>query len=88
MTEAAGNPRGCRDDKASYEIRLQGHLDPRWADRMDGLAFILETDGTTTLSGPLADQSALHGLLNRVRDLGLPIVSVRRLGTSQEEEKS
>ena len=62
-----------------YEIRLQGHLDSRWADRLEGLAFTLESDGITTLTGLLIDQSALHGLLARIRDLGLPIVSIRRL---------
>ena len=63
-----------------HEICVQGHLDDRWADWVEGLAFTHEVDGTTTLTGPLADQAALHGVLNRMRDLGVPIVSVRRLG--------
>src|SRR5712692_7258245 len=62
-----------------HEIRVQGHLDERWSDWMEGLAVTRESDGTTTLTGPLADQAALHGVLNRIRDLALPIVSVRRL---------
>ena len=62
----------------TYEIRLAGHLDPRWAARFDGLALRLEPDGTTVLSGPIVDQAALHGLLQRVRDLGIPLVSVTR----------
>ena len=59
-----------------YEIRLKGHLDGRWADRFDGLTIKLEEDGNTLLSGPVADQAALHGLLKKVRDLGMPLISV------------
>jgi hypothetical protein len=62
-----------------HEIRVEGHLDDRWADWVDGLVFVHEADGTTTLVGPLADQAALHGVLTRMRDLGVPIISVRRL---------
>jgi hypothetical protein len=64
----------------NYEIRLQGHLDARWTARFDGLSLRHESDGTTTLHGPVVDQAALHGLLNRVRDLGVPLVSVTRAG--------
>ena len=59
-----------------YEIRLKGHLEARWRDRFDGMTITLEEDGETLLSGPVADQAALHGLLKKVRDLGLPLVSV------------
>jgi hypothetical protein len=59
-----------------YEIRLKGHLDNRWADRFEGLSFTHESDGTTILAGPVVDQAALYGLLRKVRDLGLPLVSV------------
>jgi hypothetical protein len=59
-----------------YEIRLKGHLDARWADRFAGLSFTLESDGTTILAGPVVDQAALYGLLRKVRDLGLPLLSV------------
>jgi hypothetical protein len=68
-----------RDEPAHYEIRIQGHLDARWADRFEGLRFAHESDGTTLLSGPVVDQAALHGLLRRVRDLGMPLLSVIRL---------
>jgi len=61
-----------------YEIRLKGHLDTRWAAWFDGLSLNRESDGTTTLRGPIPDQAALHGLLQRVRDTGLPLVSVIR----------
>ncbi len=66
-------------DEDRYEIRIDGHLDRRWAARFDGLALRLEDDGTTVLTGPVTDQAALHGLLGRIRDLGLPLVSVTRL---------
>jgi hypothetical protein len=63
-----------------YEIRIKGHLEQRWVDWLEGLALTHERNGTTNLSGPLADQAALHGVLNRIRDLGLPIISVQRMG--------
>ncbi|TME26618.1 MAG: hypothetical protein E6I75_26105 [Chloroflexi bacterium] len=69
-----------------HEIRVHGHLDQRWADWLEGLTFTHESDGTTTLTGPLADQAALHGVLNRIRDLALPIVSVRRISPDREME--
>lgn len=64
-----------------YEIRLMGHLDARWATWFDGLAIRHESDGTTVISGTVPDQAALHGLLQRVRDLGLPLVSVTHADT-------
>jgi hypothetical protein len=67
-----------RPEAGRYEIRLAGHLDARWAAWFDGLTVSHEGDGTTLISGPVADQAALHGLLQRVRDLGLPLVSVTR----------
>jgi hypothetical protein len=70
--------RADRPDAGRYEIRLAGHLDARWAAWFDGLTVGHESDGTTLISGPIADQAALHGLLQRVRDLGLPLVSVTR----------
>lgn len=87
MTTSAGQGRSCGESQR-YAIRLQGHLDPRWADRLGGLAFALESDGTTTLTGSLADQAALHGLLARVRDLGVAIVSIQRLSPEEEEGNS
>ena len=59
-----------------YEIRVKGHLADRWAAWFDGMAVTRQADGTTVLDGPVADQSALHGLLRKVSDLGLPLVSV------------
>jgi len=66
------------NEGGSYEIRLKGHLNARWADWFDGLTLTRESDGTTLLSGPIVDQAALHGLLGKVRDLGLPLIAVRR----------
>jgi hypothetical protein len=59
-----------------YEIRIQGRLDARWSTWFDDLSLTNESDGTTVLRGPVADQAALHGLLQKVRDLGLPLLTV------------
>jgi hypothetical protein len=67
---------GDRYEAGRYEIRLKGHLDNRWAAWFDGLTLTHQTDGTTVIHGPVADQAALHGLLQKVRDTGLPLVSV------------
>jgi hypothetical protein len=62
-----------------YEIRLKGHLDARWADQFEDISFTHTSDGTTILAGPVVDQAALYGLLRKVRDLGLPLVSVMQV---------
>lgn len=59
-----------------YEIRIEGHLGARWAAWFDGFAITSEDDGTTVLRGPLPDQAALHGLLQTLRDLGIPLRSL------------
>lgn len=68
-----------------YEIRLKGHLDSRWVMWFDGMTFTLEEDGNSLLSGYLADQAALHGLLKRVRDVGLPLLSVNSVNPDTKE---
>jgi hypothetical protein len=76
------------DDNTGYEIRIKGHLDRRWMDRFDGLSMRLEADGTTVISGPVPDQAALHGLLQRVRDMGAPLVSVVRIDRDQPGDRT
>jgi hypothetical protein len=71
---------------AIYRIRLKGHLGAEWMDWFDDLTITLEEDGDTLLTGPVADQAALHGLLKKVRDLGMPLVSVNRDQTGFIEE--
>ena len=73
---------------SSYEIRVDGHLDDRWVAWFDGLTLTHEGDGTTTLRGPVVDQTALHGLLQRIRDLGLPLVSVTTIDALHPEGTS
>lgn len=68
-----------------YEIRLSGHLDAHWTAWFDGMTVSDERDGTTVIDGQVVDQAALHGLLQRVRDLGLPLISVRRVGIDQPD---
>jgi hypothetical protein len=67
---------GRHDGPGRYEIRLKGHLDSRWAAWFDGLALTRGSDGTTIIHGPVTDQAALYGLLQKTRDLGLPLISV------------
>jgi hypothetical protein len=62
-----------------YQIRLEGHLGRQWTEWFDGLAVTLHRNGDTLLTGPVVDQAALHGLLKKVRDLGMPLVSLQRL---------
>ncbi|MET3808297.1 hypothetical protein ABIB25_005326 [Nakamurella sp. UYEF19] len=65
-------------DAGRYEIRVKGHLDPRWTAWFDGLTVTAENDGTTVIHGQVLDQAALHGLLAKVRDIGLPLISVTK----------
>lgn len=79
-----------------YQIRIKGHLGSQWTDWFEGLTIILEDNGDTLLTGPVTDQAALHGLIKKVRDLGMPLVSVTplepgsstTLGTSQLNQSS
>jgi len=66
-----------------YEIRIEGHLPPQWMDWFEGLTVRLEEDGDTVLTGAVVDQAALYGLLKKVRDLGMPLVSVNRVQFNQ-----
>ncbi len=74
-----------RHEPGRYEIRLSGHLNARWVAWFDGLSLSRESDGTTILRGPIPDQAALHGLLQRVRDTGLSLVSVFRIDRAPAE---
>src|SRR3954463_7536346 len=67
------------DEPGRYEIRIQGHLENHWAAWFDGLILTYRSDGTTVLHGLVTDQAALHGLLHKVRDVGLPLISVTRV---------
>jgi hypothetical protein len=69
---------------AVYEIRVKGHLDGRWSEWFDGLQITNLENGEAMLSGDIVDQAALHGVLNKVRDLGLPLVAVRSTGPSDK----
>jgi hypothetical protein len=73
------------DEPGRYEIRVKGHLDKRWSDRFGSLAIALEGNGVTLLTGPVADQAALHGVLRTIRDLGAPLLSVTRVEPGQAD---
>ena len=78
MSNTNASP-GRHPEAGQYEIRLQGHLEARWAAWFDGLTLTHEDDGITLLAGPVVDQAALHGLLEKVRDLGVPLISVTQV---------
>jgi hypothetical protein len=79
------NPKTDPSQPMVYQIRLKGHLGRRWTDWFGGLSITLEDNGETLLTGPVVDQAALHGLLRKVRDLGLPLLAVTRVKPSQAD---
>jgi len=79
------NFRTDSDAPRIYQIRLEGHLDRQWTEWFDGLTITLEENGDTILTGPVSDQAALHGLLRKVRDLGIPLLSVNQVLSDQED---
>ena len=74
-----------RDLPRIYEIRIDGHLGGQWSDWFDGLTITLEDNGDMLLTGPVVDQAALHGLLKKVRDLGMPLLSVNHVESGQTD---
>ncbi len=68
-----------------YQIRIKGHLGSQWTDWFEGLTITLEEDGDTLMTGPVIDQAALHGVLKKVRDIGLPLISVSPVQPGQED---
>jgi hypothetical protein len=68
-----------------YEVRVQGHLEDHWSELLGGLAVQRQEDGTTVLVGPVVDQAALHGVISRIRDLGVRLLSVRRPAHDMKE---
>jgi hypothetical protein len=79
------NPKTDPSQPVVYQIRVKGHLGHEWTDWFEGLTITLEEDGDTILTGPVVDQAALHGLLKKVRDLGMPLVSVSPLEHGQAD---
>jgi hypothetical protein len=78
---------GPADRPAHYEIRVRGVLDRHWSGWFDGLQVSSDAPGQTLITGPIVDQAALHGLLTKVRDLGLPLLSVQQISPGHESEK-
>jgi hypothetical protein len=76
-----------RREPVQYELRLKGHLEARWVAWFGGLSLTQESDGTTVIRGAVIDQAALHGLLSKVRDLGLPLIAVTQLDPKQMKGK-
>ena len=80
------NPKTDPSQPVVYQIRVKGHLGHEWTDWFEGLTITLEEDGDTLLTGPVVDQAALHGLLKKVRDLGMPLVSVSPVEPGQADQ--
>jgi len=80
------NPKTDLSQPTLYQIRIKGHLGSQWTDWFEGLTITLEDNGDTLLTGPVIDQAALHGLLKRVRDLGMPLVSVSPVEHDQADQ--
>lgn len=78
-------PNGEPGQPTIYLIRIKGHLDRQWVDRFEELSITLEDDGSTLLTGPLVDQAALHGLLRKIRDLGVALLSVNTVDAGPHE---
>ena len=76
---------GDRHGRGIYELRVKGHLDSRWGLWFDGMGLTHQSDGTTLIHGYVVDQAALHGLLQRIRDTGLPLVSVTQVEPDQPQ---
>ena len=83
---AQRTPSGNQDRAPVYQIRLRGHLDPLWSDWFDGLTVTWH-HGDTLLTGQVVDQAALHGLIRRTRDLGLPLLSINRVRGTEPDER-
>jgi hypothetical protein len=79
------NPIADPSQPIVYQIRLEGHLSSQWTEWFEGLTITLEENGDTLLTGTVIDQAALHGLLKKVRDLGMPLRSVNRVNSSQAD---
>jgi hypothetical protein len=79
------NPKTDPSQPVVYQIRVKGHLGHEWTDWFEGLTITLEDNGDTLLTGPVVDQAALHGLLKKVRDLGMPLVSVSPVEPGQAD---
>jgi hypothetical protein len=77
------HPKTDSSEPTIYQIRIKGHLGCQWANWFDDLTITLEDNGDTLLTGPVVDQAALHGLLKKVRDLGMPLVSVNCIEPGQ-----
>jgi len=73
------NPKNDPGEAKVYQIRIEGHLSSQWSEWFDGLTVTLIDNGDTLLTGPVVDQAALHGLLRKVRDLGMPLLSVNQI---------
>ena len=82
------NPKTDPGQPIVYQIRLRGHLSDQWTDWFEGLTITLEENGDTLLTGPIIDQAELFGLLRRVRDLGMQLISVNRVGAGKPDRST
>jgi hypothetical protein len=81
------NPSHQQDQSTIYEIRVKGVLDEQWSSWLDGMTIVPQISGETLLTGPVRDQAALHGLIIKIRDMGLPLLSVKRMDADSPGER-
>jgi hypothetical protein len=82
------NPKQNPEGPMIYQIRIKGHLDEQWSDWFENATITLEENGDTLLTCPVVDQAALHGLLKKIRDLGMPLLSVNRIVSEQNNSST
>lgn len=87
VTKEQHTPAADNDPASEYEIRIAGHLAPRWSAWFDGLSIVTESDGTTVIRGSVVDQAALHGLLQKLRDVGIPLLSLTQISSNPPGER-
>jgi hypothetical protein len=85
MSNKHNNPAYDADQPRVYQIRIRGHLSPQWADWFEGLTITLEENGDTLLTGTVIDQAALYGLIKKVRDLSMPLLSVNSVEPNRQD---
>ena len=85
LSSKESNPKFNTRKESVYQIKIRGHLDSQWSDWFNGLSVTTDQEGNTLITGPVVDDSALHGLLKRIRDLGMPLISCNQIQSEEDD---